>query len=81
MEPLKQVAQYCAEHIEDWDVKVELALRHIGRRMPIDYEGERVMIDRDDAEVFASLGEMRGRDMMRLAMGYDETKWIEEAII
>lgn len=37
MEPLKQVAQYCAEHIEDWDVKVELALRHIGRRMPIDY--------------------------------------------
>jgi hypothetical protein len=45
------------------------------------HEGERVMIDRDDAEVFASLGEMRGRDMMRLAMGYDETKWIEEAII
>lgn len=37
MNTLAEVAAYCAANIEDWDIKVEMALRHIGRRMPIDY--------------------------------------------
>lgn len=36
MEQLKKIAQYCAENIEDWDLKLDLALRHIGRKMPVD---------------------------------------------
>lgn len=38
MNKIKEVAAYCAANIADWDLKVELALRHIGRRMPVDYE-------------------------------------------
>ena len=34
---LKEIVAYCAANIVDWDIKVELALRMIGRRMPIDY--------------------------------------------
>ena len=34
---LKDVVAYCAANIEDWDIKVELAVRMIGRRMPIDH--------------------------------------------
>ena len=37
MKKIKEVAAYCAANIEDWDLKVDLALRHIGRKMPIDY--------------------------------------------
>lgn len=37
MDNLKDVARYCAENIEDWPEKSELALAHIGRHMPIDY--------------------------------------------
>lgn len=33
----KDVARYCAKNIVDWDLKCEMALRHIGRHMPIDY--------------------------------------------
>ena len=36
MEKIKEVAAYCAANIVDWDLKCELALRMIGRRMPID---------------------------------------------
>lgn len=35
MEQLKEIAAYCAANIEDWDLKVEQALRDIGRRMPV----------------------------------------------
>lgn len=37
MQTIKDVARYCAEHIEDWGEKRELALAMIGRHMPIDY--------------------------------------------
>lgn len=37
MKTIKDVVAYCAENIVDWDIKVELAVRMIGRRMPIDY--------------------------------------------
>ena len=37
MNQIKEIAAYCAANIPDWDLKVELALRYIGRRMPIDY--------------------------------------------
>lgn len=36
MNQIKEIAQYCAKNIEDWDIKAEMALRMIGRRMPID---------------------------------------------
>lgn len=36
MNQIKEMAQYCAKNIEDWDIKAEMALRMIGRRMPID---------------------------------------------
>lgn len=36
MTTLQKIAAYCAANIEDWDLKVDLALRHIGRKMPID---------------------------------------------
>jgi len=36
MDSRKEVARYCAENIVDWDVKSELAVRMIGRHMPID---------------------------------------------
>lgn len=35
MEQLKEIAAYCAANIEDWAAKCDLALSHIGRRMPI----------------------------------------------
>lgn len=38
MEQLKDVARYCAEHIEGWDAKCDLALDAIGNGMPIDWE-------------------------------------------
>lgn len=34
---IKEVVQYCAANIVDWDLKSELAVRMIGRNMPIDY--------------------------------------------
>lgn len=37
MNTLAEIAAYCAANIEDWDIKCGMALRHIGRRMPIDY--------------------------------------------
>lgn len=46
---LKDVARYCAENIEDWDLKVELALRHIGRHIPID-SSFRIEIEDNAAE-------------------------------
>lgn len=36
MDQLKEIVAYCAANIVDWDLKVEMALRMIGRRMPID---------------------------------------------
>lgn len=36
MGQLKDVVQYCAENIVDWDIKSEMAVRMIGRHMPID---------------------------------------------
>lgn len=56
MDSIKEVARYCAENIEDWDVKSELALRHIGRHMPIDYGFRDEIMDKveewcDDNEV------------------------------
>ena len=36
MNQMKEIVAYCAANIEDWDLKVEMALRMIGRRMPID---------------------------------------------
>ena len=33
---MKDIVAYCAANIEDWDIKAEMALRMIGRRMPID---------------------------------------------
>lgn len=36
MNSLKEIVAYCAANIVDWDLKCELALRMIGRRMPID---------------------------------------------
>ena len=38
MEQLKEIAQYCAEHIEGWDAKCALALDSIGRHEPIGWE-------------------------------------------
>lgn len=35
MEQLKEIAAYCAANIEDWAAKCDLALSHIGKRMPI----------------------------------------------
>lgn len=36
MDNLKEVVAYCAANIVDWDLKSELAVRMIGRDMPID---------------------------------------------
>lgn len=36
MNTLVEVAAYCAANIVDWDIKSEMAVRMIGRRMPID---------------------------------------------
>ena len=36
MNQIKEIAQYCAKNIEDWDIKADMALRMIGRHMPID---------------------------------------------
>lgn len=36
MNKMKEIVAYCAANIEDWDIKVEMALRMIGRNMPID---------------------------------------------
>lgn len=36
MHECKEIAQYCAENIEDWNLKVNLALRHIAGNLPID---------------------------------------------
>ena len=36
MNPIKEIARYCAENIVDWDIKSEMAVRMIGRHMPID---------------------------------------------
>lgn len=36
MDKQKEVVAYCAANIEDWDLNVEMALRMIGRHMPID---------------------------------------------
>ena len=36
MNKMKEIVAYCAANIEDWDIKVEMALRMIGRHMPID---------------------------------------------
>ena len=33
---LKEIVAYCAANIVDWDLKSELAVRMIGRHMPID---------------------------------------------
>ncbi len=35
MDGLKEVVQYCAAHIVDWDEKCQLALTCIGNRMTI----------------------------------------------
>lgn len=35
MNELKEIVAYCAANIEDWAAKCDLALSHIGRRMPI----------------------------------------------
>ncbi len=32
---IKEIAQYCAENIENWDIKCGMALSYIGKRMPI----------------------------------------------
>lgn len=49
MNAIKEIAAYCAANIEDWDLKLEMALRHIGRRMPID-DGFRNEIEDKAAE-------------------------------
>lgn len=36
MDKMKEIVAYCARTIVDWDIKSELAVRMIGRRMPID---------------------------------------------
>lgn len=36
MNKLKEIVAYCAANIVDWDLKSEMAVRMIGRRMPID---------------------------------------------
>lgn len=36
MDNIKEVVAYCARTIVDWDLKSELAVRMIGRHMPID---------------------------------------------
>lgn len=36
MNEIKEIVAYCAANIEDWDLKSEMAVRMIGRRMPID---------------------------------------------
>ena len=36
MDKLKEIVAYCARTIVDWDLKSELAVRMIGRHMPID---------------------------------------------
>ena len=36
MNSLKDVVQYCAANIVDWDLKSEMAVRMIGRHVPID---------------------------------------------
>lgn len=46
MAEIVEVARYCAENIEDWDLKVEQALRDIGRHMPIDYSFRREIEDK-----------------------------------
>lgn len=53
---LKEIVAYCAANIVDWDLKIELALRSIGRRMPVDYGFRDEIIDKveewcDDNEV------------------------------
>ena len=35
MKTIKDVVAYCAENIENWDIKCGMALSYIGRRMPI----------------------------------------------
>lgn len=34
---LKSVARYCADNIDCWDAKCEIALDAIGKHFPIDY--------------------------------------------
>lgn len=36
MDKMKEIVAYCAANIVDWDLKSELAVRMIGRHMPID---------------------------------------------
>ena len=36
MNNMKEIVAYCAANIEDWDLKSEMAVRMIGRHMPID---------------------------------------------
>ena len=36
MNQMKEIVAYCAANIVDWDLKSELAVRMIGRHMPID---------------------------------------------
>lgn len=36
MNKLKEIVAYCAANIMDWDIKSEMAVRMIGRHMPID---------------------------------------------
>lgn len=36
MDKMKEIVAYCAANIVDWDIKSDLAVRMIGRRMPID---------------------------------------------
>lgn len=37
MENIKEIVQYCAANIEDWDIKCGMALSYIGKRRPIPY--------------------------------------------
>lgn len=67
MDNMKEIVAYCAANIVDWDLKSELALRMIGRHMPID-PGFRNEIE-DKVSEWCDYKEVC----------YDEVDWEEEA--
>lgn len=67
MSKMKEIVAYCAANIVDWDLKVEMALRMIGRHMQID-PGFRNQIE-DAVEEWCDMHEVC----------CDEVDWEEEA--
>ena len=67
MNQMKEIVAYCARTIVDWDLKSELAVRMIGRHMPID-PGFRNQIE-DAVKEWCDYKEVC----------YDEVDWEEES--